>query len=514
MLKINKLYDIINSFTNESENSNLGKENANFIRCVSVMEHLVLSEINKQYLFDVIFRKIPLIKKLNEFGFLYQHQTSKLSPYCIGLSSYDIALKGLRSNATNERSSSPPKRIDTLLSQCANLMCLLSQEVTGATSVNDLSTVCAGFLYHLEKNLNQKISDYELKNYWQSFLYNINLPFRSGNSPFSNITLDFSKSTPTLENKTVVYAGKYLDFSYKDIPSEYFDRVNKAFINAMSQGDSLGNPFTFPLITINITDDFDYNNECWNYFLKESENFGGFYIQNYCTKPFDEKAREINPYHKPYDLGMLYSNCCRMIFDISELLDVAGSNPFASNSGVGGIGVITINLNRLLWLTQGDMNILDEFLELLLKVTAEALELKRAWLRKNWNSLYPYLSFYVKSDKSLFSIVSVCGMHEGLKSIGIEKGIFDQKGKDIAHSVAIKIRSKLDELSKEYKSTFSLEYAPIETAATVLAKKDLEFYDKLISERTNIINDFLIEDDFYSKKFIEILNKCLSKLES
>jgi len=105
-------------------------------------------------------------------------------------------------------------------------------------------------------------------------------------------------------------------------------------------------------------------------------------------------------------------------------------------------------------------------------------------------------------------------MHEGLKSIGIEKGIFDQKGKDIAHSVAIKIRSKLDELSKEYKSTFSLEYAPIETAATVLAKKDLEFYDKLISERTNIINDFLIEDDFYSKKFIEILNKCLSKLES
>lgn len=474
------IFEKIKQFLDDDKD--VGKENANYVRSISVLEHLIIEEISKSYMFNEIYKDIPLIKELHEVGLIYHHQLSKLSPYCIGLSSYDVALKGLRSTATNERSSKPPKRLDTLFSQCANLICLLAQEVSGATSVNDLSTVAAGYLFHLEKS-GKKISDYEIKNIWQSFLYNINLPFRAGNSPFSNITLDFSKPNPTIANKTIVVGGQYIsDYCYKDIPPEYFDRINKGFIDAMIEGDSIGNPFTFPLITINIDDNFDHSNPIWKYFLQNSDKFGGFYAQNYCSTPFTEEARKINPYHEPYNIGMLYSNCCRMIFNIKELLGVTGCNPFASNSGVGGIGVITINLNLVFWLANGKIEKIKEILDKICNISAEALETKRKWVRENWKKLFPYLSFYIKDDKTLFSIISVCGAHEGLISIGFENGIYDKEGQKLIHEIAMFLRKKLDELSNKYNSVFSLEYAPIETAACVLAAKSLKAYQELSKE--------------------------------
>lgn len=466
------LFKIIDEFTSNI-NSEYGRENANFIKSVPVLEHLVYSRVSAEYLFDIIYKDIPQIKEMHETGIIYHHQTSKLGPYCVGLSSYDIALKGLRCNAMNSILSLPPKRIDTFLSQCANLICLLGQEVAGATSLNDISNVVAGYLYYLENKQDQKISDYELENNFQSFLYNINLPFRAGNSPFSNITLDFSKSSPQLQNKVVVCGGKYLDICYKDIPSEYFDRVNIAFINAMARGDGDGNPFTFPLITVNITDDFDYENPSWKYLLEKSMNFGGIYLQNYCTKPFNEEAKKINPYHEPYDLGMLYSNCCRMIFDMGELKKILYGNPFSSPSGVGGIGVITINLNRIFFISDGDYSKIEENLNNIIDLVSLALEKKREWIRSKWKIMYPYLSFYLPSPDHLFSIISVAGAHEGLVSIGYEKGIYSREGRNLCHKVARFIRAKIEELSSKFGHPFSLEYAPIETASKVLAYMDI-----------------------------------------
>lgn len=477
-----KLFELITRFIDDHGKSDVGKENANFIRSLPVLERLLQDQISKEYLFKVLFKDIPIIEQLHDQGFIYAHQSGKLGPYCVGLSSYDIASKGLCSNASNERASSPPKRIDTLLAQAANLICLLAQEVSGATSLNDLSTVLAGYLYHMEVNLNEKVTDSFIQNAWQSFLYNVNLPFRSGNSPFSNITMDFSQATPTLRDKIVAYNGQYLDYTYGEIPADYFDRVNMGFIRAMTKGDHLGNPFTFPLVTVNITDEFDYDNPCWLYFLEKADNFGGFYLQNYCTKPFDEKARELNPLHTPYDLGMLYSNCCRMVFDINDLIGVTGSNPFASGSGVGGINVMAINLNRLMWLSQGREELLYPMIDLLIEACSDALEIKRRWLRENWTELFPYLSYYVKDDKTLFSIISVLGMHEGLKSIGFMEGIYNEEGRALAHRVAIHTHDKVHEMSKKYGNAFTLEFAPSESAACKLAEKDLKFAEKFIED--------------------------------
>lgn len=452
------------------------KENANFIRSITTVEHILLGKLIRDWYFDVLYSDLQL-KELFDEGIIYLHQAFKVSPYCVGLSSRDLAHMGLASNAKNERRAKPPKRLDSLFLQAANLICLISQEVSGATSLNDISTVAASYLFEMERN-GYKVSEYELQNLWQSFLYNINLPFRSGNSPFSNITLEFARPDSKLKDAQVFYAGKPMDYTYSDIPTEYFDRINLAFIRAMSKGDGYGNPFTFPLVTVNIDETFDFSNTAWREFLKCCDDWGGFYIQNYVRKPFEEDTvwKRSNPYLKAFDLGMIYSNCCRLTFDIKLVEIVTGSNPFHSGSGIGGIGVFSINLNRLLWIYRKDIQELKYTIGMLLDLGRTVLQRKRRLVRECW-TLFPYLSYYIKSDRSLYSVFSLVGGHEGLQSAGFKGGVFNEEGRAYAHEILQYIVQKIEEYVQD-NVLYSLEYAPSETAAVKMAKKDVEWGKK------------------------------------
>ncbi len=509
-MKKNRYFKLIELFL---ENDDISRNNANFVRGIPVLEHVVIGELMRNYLFDELYKGLP-VRTHHEEGWTYHHQTYRLSAYCIGLSAKDIAFYGLQSNAKNERKASPPRRLETLFMQCANLICLIAQEVSGATSLNDLSTVAAGYLYYLEREGRTSYSDYDLKNLWQEFLYNINLPFRSGNSPFSNITLDFGKPNSRLKYEPVVYAGNLLNMTYDQIPSHYFDRINTAFIKAMRQGDAEGNPFTFPLITVNITEDFDKDNPAWKLLLKESEYFGGFYVQNYLREPFEKPSiyKQKNPYIKPFDEGVIYSNCCRMLFDISQVEAVTGSNPFHSGSGVGGIGVYAINMNRLLFLAKDDFDFLKRMIDYTMDVGAKALQRKRGWLKKYWDDLFPYLSFYQKDDKSLFNIFSVVGVHEGMVNAGFEGGLFDDEAKEYAHQIAQYLYAKLQEFMERDRVLYSLEYAPSENAACKMAEKDLAFANAI----ANVLNgerNYEISKDPYLNLFIkEAIHKFGEKL--
>ena len=533
---VNPYFQIIESYIKDVDE--ISRNNANFVKSLATLETSIVGAVSKDYLFDVIYEGLP-VRPLHDYSWIYHHQTFKLSPYCIGLSAKSIAFYGLRSNAKNDKVAKSPKRLDTLFMQCANLICLVSQEVSGATSLNDISVVAAGYLYVEEEiNKTKKYTDYELKNIWQNFLYNINLPFRAGNSPFSNITLDFGKPPYNLKDEPVIFAGKPLDFTYKDIPSEFYDRINKAFIDAMDEGDGLGNPFTFPLITVNVDEEFDYDNPVWKYFLQKVQKFGGFYIQNYYQKPFiDTPYKEKNPYIKPLDKGTIYSNCCRMMFStslinalgisdnqtskngIEETLDSTkvGSHVFGAMSGVGGIGVININLARLIWLSGGSTRDLFKALDYLFEVAQKALQRKREWIRKHYTDLYPYLSFYQPSDKTLYNIFSVVGVHEGLQAY-YKGGIYNPKGREIAHKIAQWIAKKIEHMMNRDKVLCNLEYAPSENAAPRMAKYDLIFANELAraiekgEDPITKLSDTFLKDDFIREWTKQMLNKHSEKL--
>ncbi len=52
-------------------------------------------------------------------------------------------------------------------------------------------------------------------------------------------------------------ANKLTELTYKHFQKE-MNLINKAFYEVLTEGDSTGQPFTFPIPTVNITEDFDW----------------------------------------------------------------------------------------------------------------------------------------------------------------------------------------------------------------------------------------------------------------
>src|SRR4030042_2012567 len=103
-------------------------------------------------------------------------------------------------------------------------------------------------------------------------------------------------------------------------------------------------------------------------------------------------------YGTPYFSNFIHSDlkpedarsmCCRLRLDNRELLK-RGGGLFAANPLTGSIGVVTINLPRIGYLSENE----NEFFERLRKMvflTTESLSIKRKVLEKFTNeNLYPY----------------------------------------------------------------------------------------------------------------------------
>ena len=93
------------------------------------------------------------------------------------------------------------------------------------------------------------------------------------------------------------------------------------------------------------------------------------------------------------------SMCCRLRLDVSELKK-RGGGLFGSNPLTGSIGVVTINLPRLGYLSSNE----EEFMQRLDKLADAAkvsLEIKRKIIEKQTeDGLYPYCKFYLEMLKS------------------------------------------------------------------------------------------------------------------
>ncbi|HIQ31809.1 MAG TPA: ribonucleoside-triphosphate reductase [Aquifex aeolicus] len=458
------------------------KHNANLIYSLPAMASVLSGEVMKEYmLWEILSEEERL---MHEEGWWYQHQLSSLGPYCVGFSARDIALNGLSSTSKVMPRSRPPRRLRNLLDQCANFICLISQEVAGAVALNDLITVAASYVWYEETSHGRGYTPDEIFHAFQSFLYNINLPFRSGNSPFTNITLEFGKPSPSLEGEFIVVGGKVLDKKYSDIPSATYDHVVLGFLRAMWEGDADGKPWTFPLITVPITDEFDFENPLFLEFLENMDRHGGAYFENFLSEPFVRRGLE------PRDPSLRRSFCCRFQVDVGEVLKVSNTGSiFGNASGVGSIGVISINFNRLGWIHRGNKKTLFKHLGDILQKVRVVLNKKREFIEKH-KDLYPTFFYYMKDLSTMFNTVSLQGGHEGLINFGFvtyngegklveeASGIFHPDGLAFAEEVATFILSYLERFMREDGVPWNFEYAPGETAGPTLARKDLRFFKK------------------------------------
>ena len=290
--------------------------------------------------------------------FIHLHDLSMLSGYCAGWSLKQLIKEGL-GGVTGRISSAPAKHLSTLCNQMVNFLGIMQNEWAGAQAFSSFDTYLAPFVKadHLSYD--------EVKQCIQSFVYGVNTPSRWGTqAPFTNITLDWTVPEDMV-NMPALVGGKEMDFTYGECKKE-MDMVNKAFIEIMIEGDYQGRGFQYPIPTYSITKDFDWSDTENNRLLfTMTAKYGTPYFSNY-----------INSDMKPSDVR---SMCCRLRLDLRELRKKGGGY-FGSGESTGSIGVVTINLPRISYLS----NTKEEFYQMLdhyMDIAARSLDCKRSHLQ-------------------------------------------------------------------------------------------------------------------------------------
>ena len=391
---------------------------------------------------------------------IHIHDLSMLTGYCAGWSLKQLIKEGL-GGIEGKITSAPAKHLSVLCNQMVNFLGIMQNEWAGAQAFSSFDTYLAPFVKA------DHLTYPEVKKCIEAFIYGVNTPSRWGTqAPFSNITLDWTVPDDLAELPAIV-GGKEMDFKYKDCKKE-MDMVNKAFIETMIEGDANGRGFQYPIPTYSITKEFDWSDTENNRLLFEmTSKYGTPYFSNY-----------INSDMQPSDVR---SMCCRLRLDLRELRKKTGGY-FGSGESTGSVGVVTINMPRIAYLSQDE----DEFyqrLDRLMDISARSLHIKREVIGKLLDEgLYPYTKRYLGTFDNHFSTIGLVGMNEaGLNARWLRADMADEKTQKFTKDVLNHMRERLSDYQEEYGELYNLEATPAESTAYRLAKHDKKHYPDIIT---------------------------------
>ena len=391
---------------------------------------------------------------------IHIHDLSMLTGYCAGWSLKQLIKEGL-GGVTGKITSAPARHLMTLCNQMVNFLGIMQNEWAGAQAFSSFDTYLAPFVK--ADNLTYK----EVKQCIQSFIFGVNTPSRWGTqSPFTNITLDWTVPEDMV-NLPAIVGGKEMDFTYGDCKKE-MDMVNKAFIETMIEGDAEGRGFQYPIPTYSITKDFDWSdNENNRLLFTMTAKYGTPYFSNY-----------INSDMKPSDVR---SMCCRLRLDLRELRKKSGGY-FGSGESTGSIGVVTINMPRIAYLSTDKADFYAR-LDRLMDISARSLKVKRETVTKLLEAgLYPYTKHYLGSFKNHFSTIGLVGMNEAcLNARWIKKDLTNKEAQEFTVEVLNHMRERLSDYQEAYGDLYNLEATPAESTAFRLAKHDKARYPDIIT---------------------------------
>ena len=439
------------------------RENSNMAYSWQGLNFHISSTIQANYWLYSIYPNN--ISSAHTKGDLHIHDLGMLSVYCLGWDLRDLLIKGF-TGVPGKISCAPPKHLSVALGQIVNFFYTLQHESAGAQAFSSFDTYLAPFIRY------DKLSYKEVKQALQEFLFNMNVPTRVGcQTPFTNITMDLNPSGQLAE-ESVIIGGKRLSAKYKEFQKE-MDILNRAFAEVMMEGDADGRLFSFPIPTYNLTKDFDWNNKVLDPAWEMTAKYGIPYFANY-----------INSDMSPDDAR---SMCCRLRIDNRELRK-RGGGLFGSNPLTGSIGVVTINMPRIGYMSKSK----EEFFKRLgnlMNLAKESLLIKRKILEHyTEKGLYPYSKFYISSIKQRFgqywknhfNTIGLNGMNEACINF-LGKDITTKEGRDFTLETLDFMRDKLMEYQKETKQIFNLEATPAEGASYRFAKIDKKLFPNIIT---------------------------------
>lgn len=262
--------------------------------------------------------------------------------------------------------------------------------------------------------------------------------------------------------------------------------INKAYYEVMTEGDRTGQPFTFPIPTVNITEDFDWYGENTDILFENTAKIGSSYFQNFIGSQYiRNEAGELVPNEEAYKPGHVRSMCCRLQLDLRELLK-RGGGLFGSAEMTGSIGVVTINMARLGYLYANDEKKLMERLTELMEHAYSTLEKKRIFIQEMYDrGLFPYTARYLPGFNNHFSTIGVNGMNEMVRNFSEDRHtIADETGTKMALRIMEFMRTQLKEFQERSGNLYNLEATPAEGTTYRFAKEDIKRYPDIIQAGT------------------------------
>lgn len=431
-------------------------------------------------------------------GDIHLHDSDCLMGYCAGWSLKTLLNEGFN-GVDGKIQANPPKNFSAAIGQMVNFLGTLQNEWAGAQAFSSFDTYLAPFVrklrYELEDDFLEAfqlgchggIPTEDAKNSWvekrlrkevmqqmQEFIYNLNVPSRWGTqTPFTNVTFDI-KCPDELKPQVPMIGGvkvteldyfKGREFTYGDLEDEMI-LIAQSYFEIMSKGDAKGQIFTFPIPTLNISKDFNWDDKRLDILWEAEAKYGLAYFQNFVNS-------DLNP-------NQIRSMCCRLQLDLREL-EKRGNGLFGSAEQTGSLGVVTINCARLGYLHKGDKEGLYNRLDILLDLCKKALEAKRKFLTDMLNNgFYPYTKRYLGSYRNHFNTIGVNGINEMLLNFN-GTSTADEEGIKFAKEFLDHIRMRLVEFQQETGNLYNLEATPGEGTCYRFAKEDKkQFGDDII----------------------------------
>ncbi|OCL95942.1 ribonucleoside triphosphate reductase [Aliarcobacter thereius] len=455
---------------------------------------------------------------------IHIHDLDCLSAYCAGWSLRVLLDEGFN-EVRGRVESKAPNHFREALGQMANFLGILQSEWAGAQAFSSFDTYLAPYVFK------DKLEYKDIKKAIRSFIYNLNVPARWGQSPFTNITIDWTvpedlkdqiptrnqrhlfkdlKDEELLKEARNRGVSSFEELTYKDFQKE-MNNINRAYYEVMTEGDKTAQPFTFPIPTVNISEDFDWDGENTDILFENTAKIGSSYFQNFIGSQYikDEKGNLIKN-EKAYKVGDVRSMCCRLQLDLRELLK-RGGGLFGSAEMTGSIGVVTINMARLGYLYKNDIKALFLRLEELMDLSKDILERKRVFVQEMYDrGLYPYTKRYLKNFNNHFSTIGVNGINEMLKNLyGENIDISTDEGNELSLEILDFMRKKMLEYQEITGNLYNLEATPAEGTTYRFAKEDKKRYKDIIQagfdENIYYTNSSQLPVDFTDDPF-EALN--------
>jgi ribonucleoside-triphosphate reductase len=440
-------------------------ENANTQKSINGLNNYVREAFTQNYWLHEIYSDD--IREAHMSGDIHIHDLGFFGPYCAGWDLRQILTNGF-GGVPGKVESKAPKHLRTFLGQIVNSTFTTQGETAGAQAWSSFDTYCAPFIYY------DQLDYRTVKQALQEFIFNLNVPTRVGfQCPFSNLTFDLV-APGTLKNEYAIVGGQFMDKTYGEFQKE-MDLFNTAYCDVMMEGDSKGRVFTFPIPTINITKDFDWDSPVAEKIMEITCKYGVPYFSNY-----------INSDLSPEDA---LSMCCRLRLDTKELRK-RGGGLFGSNPLTGSIGVVTVNLPRLAYISSSESEFRTRLWQQM-NIARNSLEIKRKVIEEQTDrGLYPYSANFLQGIRQQtgcywynhFNTIGLIGMNEACQNLlGPEFDLTTPEGQGFAIRTLEYMRDVIKDIQEETGNYYNLEATPAEGTSYRLAQKDKKKYPNIIT---------------------------------